>query len=401
MTETNQMEQKNLNIAINHKHFTISLIEILELIIKKSEVINLDKLNMTLKQNVRLYKSHMKLRSVCNDLKKGFSTERTEFDQGRIIKKIYKVFTQYLDKLYPDTNISLFSLKNEKGEIITMIPGLDISVVAKDFDEKELDTLWGHFYMLYISSVGMISSINNHKKEGKIWEIMPKLLEKVTKMGLITEGKMFNPYIGLIQDSEEYNVDTMFENVDEIKTPTGPSLEDVFKLTGVDKLFKLTGIDKLVDINQLNEQLQNVKQEEIYEATRNITKLLGAENDSDITDICGTLVQGIVEDLKANPNGGIKSMFETAKSVTEKLGATLDKNKMKKTALQLSEFLKNGENNLKNMKDDKGNPIGEKIMKSLEIPLKLAQSMDMEKPNVSKYQEIMKHVNSTISTEMK
>lgn len=390
MSEQNQPDQRNLTVAINHKHFTISLIEVLDIINKKSEEVQLEQLDLTVKQNLRLHKNHTKLRAVCKDLKRGFSSEEeNDFDQGRIIKKIYKVLTQHLDKLYPEPTIELFSLKNEKKEIVTIIPGLDISVVAKDFNDTELTALWGHLYMLFISAVGMISSINGHKKEGKVWEILPKLREKVTKMGLTKDGKMFNPFIGLMQENGEYNVETMFENVDELKT-TGPSVEDVFKLTGV---------DKLVDVNQLNDQLKNVKQEDIDEATRNITKLLGAENDSDINEVCGSLVEGIVEDLKSNKDGGLKSMFDTAKAVTEKIGSKLDRNKMQKTALQLSDFLKNGENNLKNMRDDKGNPIGEKIMKSLELPLKLAQSMEGG-GNAAKYQEMMRQVNNTVANEL-
>jgi hypothetical protein len=70
-------------------------------------------------------------------------------------------------------------------------------------------------------------------------------------------------------------------------------------------------------------------------------------------------------------------MFDVAKSVSEKVGKTISRRKMKKTARQLTEFLKNGESNLQNMKDDKGNPIGKNIMNSLSLPLKLAQSYNM------------------------
>lgn len=379
---------KKIEIQVHHKYFTTSLIEILNLLLKQSCEIDFDKLDVSVKQNVKVIKSHTKLRSVCNELKKGFSSEQCDFDQGRIIKKIYRVLTQNLDKLYPDPDKSLFTLKNDKGETVTIIPGLDMGLVTGSLNEEDTASLWGHMYMLYVSSVAMISAINNHKKEGKVWDVVPKIKEKVTKLGMF--GKSFNPFVGLMNETTEYNVKTMFEKIDDIKAPSGPSMEDIFKMTGV---------DKLVDVNQLGEQLKNVKQEDINEATASIAKLLGAEHDSDIREVCGTLVEGIVSDLKANPDGGLKGMFETAKSVTEKLGPTIDKAKMKKTASKLTSFLKNGESNLKNMKDDKGNPIGEKIMESLKLPLKLAESMEGKRaPELSDYKELMAQVNSAVAT---
>ena len=195
---------------------------------------------------------------------------------------------------------------------------------------------------------------------------------------------MFNPYIGIMRDNDTYDVGKMFENVDKLETPEGLSLETIFKYTG---------IDKMVDPSQIQDQLQNIKPEEISDATRQITKLLGAENDKDINEVCGTLVEGIVDDLRQN-KGGLKGMFETAKSVTEKLGSKLDKNKMKKTAQQMTGFLQNGESNLRGMTDDKGNNIGEKIFQSIKLPLQMVQNMDSgKKMNPQDFQNMMKSVN--------
>jgi hypothetical protein len=46
---------------------------------------------------------------------------------------------------------------------------------------------------------------------------------------------------------------------------------------------------------------------------------------------------------------------------------------MGKVAGQLNNFLQNGEENIKHMKDSEGNPIGENIMASLKGPLEMAQ----------------------------
>ncbi len=242
--------------------------------------------------------------------------------------------------------------------------------------------------MLYISVVGMISEASGHSKDGEVWRIVSEMRDKITKMGLMKDGKIFNPFVGLHAESGNYDIETMFQNVDKT-TPTGPSMEDMMKMTGV---------DKLIDIPQLKEQLNNVKQEDISDATKNITKLIGAEEDPDINDVCTTLVEEIVTELKANPNAGIQNLFDITGKITGTMGNKLDKQKMVKTATKLMSFLQNGESNLKKMTDDQGNPIGEKIIKSLEGPLKFAQSFQSgQTPSLAQCQNMMAQVNETVS----
>jgi hypothetical protein len=385
-----KMTQKNFNILINNKHFVTSLIEILTMLSNKSKELNIEELDLNQKHNVICYKDHVRLRKSCAALIHNFTSPNPEsgFTEGPLIKKVYKTLTQNMDHFFPESNLDLFYLQNANGAVITIIPSIDIGLVARRMTEEELKGLWGYLYMLYISAVGMILEANEHKKEGKVWEILPAMRERVTKLGLMKDGKIFNPFIGLQGESGNYDVETMFSNVDKT-TPSGPSMEDMMKLTGV---------DKLIDVSQLKDQLNNVKQEDISEATKNITKLLGAESDQDVNDVCSTLVEGIVTELRANPDAGIKNLFEITGKITETMGNKLDKGKMAKTATQLFNFLQNGESNLRKMTDEQGNPIGEKIMKSLEVPLKFAQSFQPgQTPNLAQCQSMMAQVNETVS----
>jgi hypothetical protein len=77
-------------------------------------------------------------------------------------------------------------------------------------------------------------------------------------------------------------------------------------------------------------------------------------------------------------------MIQTAKSVTDKIRTSIDPNKMKKTAGQLSSFLQNSEAKIKDMKDEKGNPIGSQLMETLEAPLKMAQGGSINPATIAK-----------------
>lgn len=360
------MDTTKLNIALNHKYFVSSIVEIVDIVDKKSKSLDIE-------PNSKLFASHIRLRKTCQEIKEGFSEsnkddnnmdEEHKYDQGKIIKKIYRVMTQYLDKLDPELDVSLFTIRNAECKIVTIIPGLDIGLIVKFMDTNELNLLWCHLLNMFIASVNMITPINNKKKEGKLWETIPKLKNKLNVLNktLGKENITFNPFVGVSENVDKYDINTMFTNVDEIKTPTGFTPDD---------LIKQFGIDKMLDFDKLNEQLRNIDEGAIHDATKKITGMLGSTEDSDVGEICGTLVQHIVEDLKVN---GVANMFETAKSVAQKVGSTLDRNKMEKTALQLSDFIKNGQENLRNMKDPSGNPIGENIMNTIEKPMKMANS---------------------------
>lgn len=357
--------QKNLTVAINFQYFTSSMFALLNMLHEKSEEIEL--INKT--ENFR--NKHLKFRKACAELKNIFACGGENNDEivekrGMIVKKVYKVITQYLTNLYPEPDVKLFSLLNDKKEKVTIIPGLDIGLVVTLLDEAEMKKLWCNMYTLYICSTTMIH-INNTERKNKVLELLPKLKEKAKEYS--AEGFMFNPFVGITNDGsnrDDLDVNTMFSGIEQIKQPTSEE--------AMDNLLKMTGIDKLVDVSKLNEQLKNVSQNDIDDATKNITKLLGAENDEDVNEVCATLVENIVKTLKENPEASIPNMFNIAKQVSNNVSHTLESNKMKKTANQLSHFMKNGEKNLKNLKDDKGNPLGKSVLDSLMLPMQLLQA---------------------------
>jgi hypothetical protein len=372
----------NLEIIINHTAFVSSINVFMNLILNKS----IEKVNLETETNKKITDSHNKLRIACHKILEGFNTKEknSNFDQAKVIKKIYKTLVQNIDLIIgtenkdknvfrdgklketsyiPDSNI--FRIKNNENQIVTIIPGLDINLVYNFFDDNELELLWNHFYIIFVSSVKMITKINQYQKTGKLWDLLPIFEERITLYNIKTgsDKYLFNPYVGFESDGN-IDVESMYANNNINKSDITMNPEN---------LLGTLGIEKLIDMKEVNEQIKNLDDEDIKDTTRNITKMLGAEQDSDINDICETLVSGIVDDLQKN---GLKNMFETAQNVKNLLGNKLDSNKMKKTGLQLSSFMENAKSEFENMKDEKGNPIGKDIFKTLEGPLNMMKFMN-------------------------
>ena len=152
----------------------------------------------------------------------------------------------------------------------------------------------------------------------------------------------------------------MFDNIEKLNNVDNNTSPDAMK-----SMLSTIGFDPAGGINfsSLNEQLNNISQDEIDQATSFFTDNLLGSNDTDVSDVCKTLIGGIVDDLKENKVSSLFDMFDTAKSVSNKIASKIDENKMKKTAEQVNNLLNsNNEDKLKALKDEKGNPIGENLL---------------------------------------
>ena len=144
----------------------------------------------------------------------------------------------------------------------------------------------------------------------------------------------------------------------------------------IDSFLTMLGVEKMFDEKKLNEELKSIGNEQINEATEKIVGLLGAKDNSEIKETCNTLIKEIVTEFKEN---GISNIGETLKKVAENAKKTIDITKMKKTGESMHQFMTNSQDKLKDMKDAKGNPIGQQMMNSMAIPLSMMKFMNPEK----------------------
>lgn len=377
-----KINYEELYSGINHKYFTDSLLKLVDLIESKSKeiiesmIVNYDSNSQPEPdfKKTNKYKNHQQLQNQCQALRNGFSGKIKDFDQGKVIKKVYKMLTQNMDKFFPEQNLSLFQLKDKDGVFETIIPGVIMNLVIKNASSEFMNQIWGNLYMLYIFSANLITFVNKSKKDDKIIELIKNMQNKVVEMGMIKQDEFFNPFVGLNSETGDYNIEHMFANIENM--PDGENLS-------MDSVLKMSGIEKMFDMKELSKQLKDIKDDDINDATEKITGLLGAKGDSDISDVCHELITNIVHDLKNDQTGNL-NMFEIAQSVAKKVGGNMKKDKFSKTASQFNKFMENSQDKLKDLKDDKGNPIGNKFLNGVNIPMQLMQMLGNKNKMTSK-----------------
>jgi hypothetical protein len=345
MSESNQADINKM-IYIYQNLFVSSVINIVNLM-KSVSIENDNKISEDKKM------SHNKLRQTCDDISNQYkSTDKnTDVDQVRIIKKAFKILSVNY-KMVKEKNVSLFCVRNEEGKISTIIPGLNINLCIPLLSEEQNVQLWENIDALFVTSVKMVYLMTDkNRHDNNILELCSELEQKALL-------KFNNFFMGLNTDSKnEINMDQLMSNDIVI-----PGTEANSGLLG-----KL-GVDKLMDPSALASEIKKFNDDDVNETINTLTNMLG--NDSDIKDVCTTMVKSVLADIQQN---GLENMFSIAERVSGQLNDKIDPDKMAKTASGMNDLINNNKDKLNDLKDDKGNPMNTDILKNFQSTLNMAK----------------------------
>jgi len=346
LEETKQIEKEQTNkmIFIYQNLFVSSALYIVDAM-KKISIDNDEKILPEKKA------SHGVMRKTCDDIINQYKNQTNDMDQVKVIKKVFKVLTQNKE-LLKNHDISLFTVRTPEGKIMTIIPGLNISLNISLMTEQQLDDLWANVETMFVTSVKMVYLMTDSTRHSKeVLDLVSHLEQGAMKklqnnffMGLNTNGE------NLVNMEQLMSSDVVIPGTDANAGILGS-----------------LGIDKLMDTNNLANEIKKFDDKDINETINTLTSMLG--NDSDIKDVCSTMVKSVLEDIKTN---GIENMFTIAERVSNKIGDKIDPEKMAKTANGMNDLIKNNSEQLNNLKDDKGNPLGSDIMKQFQNTLNMA-----------------------------
>lgn len=294
-----------------------------------------------------------------------------EFDYSRFVKKAFdtlkvKEHCEYLK----NKDGMLFEVRDENNKIMTIIPGIDIKLGYKLLDEKERDVFWQHMY-LFASSVFTLIKIYNNDSFGRKYAYVGDLLEyiknDISKTGVLCKTGIFNPFIGITTKGGTYGINDMSTHGEL------PAQQNV----SIESLLSVMGVEKILDQDKLNSMFKDIKDEQVAVALDQVVGLLGANNDPEIKEVCGLLVKDIVSNIKEN---GFTNLGEMFQKLTENAKKNIDQKKLMKTAVGVKSFMANSEEKMKEMTNEKGEPVGEQLLSMMSVPLKMMNFMGMGIP---------------------
>lgn len=354
-------ERENKNLIVHIQRFTASSIGILNLLQDVCNIRISDN-NISQKEQNLITKFLNSSNRFISDIKQ--NTE--SFNSTRIVKKAFSALkTVNACNYLKSKDSKLFSMRDENKCIVTIISGIDIRIGYRLLSETQINQFWQYIYLFTSSVYNMIKNANPTKFNNHIHvsETLKYIENDLTQTGVIFNNMVFNPFIGIGENNEEYSLNDMF---------TGDTLPSEHKMS-IDNVLNMLGVDKMFDEHKLDEQLKDIGQEQVNEATEKIASLLGAQNNTEVKEVCETLIQDIVLNLKQN---GISNIGDTLQKVAQNAKGKIELSKMQKTAESMKQFMANSQERVKNLTDENGNPIGEDILNNLSTPMNILKSMN-------------------------
>jgi hypothetical protein len=350
-------DNKNKMIFVMQSFFIYTVKNLVTFLKTKSDFFDSEKKLQTGKED-----AHRKLRVVCEEIMKEFnstSTENSSVDQVKIIKKVFYVLKDNMT-LIDEKNPKLFLIRNEEGKITSIIPGINLNLVYELLNEIEQKQVWFYIYALFVSSVNLVYSntpVNKHKKS--VLDMVEKFKKEmaVVSKEFGTEFLAYNVFMGVNNDDAAINMDSLMTQ--DILIP-GTEANAGF--------LNNLGLGNLMNLSSLSDEIKKFTDNDVDETVETLGELLG--NDSDVKDVCSTMVRTVIDDLKIN---GVENIFDIAQRVSSKLGGSISHEKMAKTAFKMGDLMENNKDKLKDLKDEQGNPIGENLFKQFQNTFNMAK----------------------------
>lgn len=277
------------------------------------------------------------------------------FDKLDVVKIIYRVYNQ-LSK-----SASLIENKDETlfQTPFAILPDIDLSIYWPKLIKGQKDKLWTYMRILLIESdvlmnyqqsqpsISQTTSLEVSQQNTSL-----EVPQPFTSSELVVVNKEldFNPYVGIGPSGQnEYNVNDLFSGLpkdDEENNNYGP---------GLGMIANMIGLDKKINIEELSEQLKNMKPEDIESATNNIKSMLGTTVDQKTSDFLSSMLTNISQEMSSTKmkNGDpLGNIMNIAKSVAEKIRPQVEENQ-----IDMSQLLASTKGFATQCRDKNGKPM--------------------------------------------
>lgn len=342
------------------QQFTAACVALLELLRNKA--------SQTIEEGAPEKQANVLERFVSSSTRFIDSLRESNFDFQRVLKKVYGVIRSNKScQMVTEKDGNIFFQRNESNKIISILPGINVRVVYSLLSEEETEYFWQYFHLMVLSTFNVFNMYNPQKigSQPHVIEMMKELGSNLQETGITIDDRIFNPYLGLGSSEGGVTVESMFENTGEFKTGENLTL---------DAALNALGIGNIIDEKELDAKLNSLKESDMEIATDKIVNLLGANSNPKTREVCGKLVRNIVEELKVNGIGNVGSVLS---SVAQKSRKEIKVNDMKNTMSYVNDFMNNGQDRLKSLTDENGNPIGQNLLNSISRPMQMMKAMGM------------------------
>lgn len=265
-----------------------------------------------------------------------------DLDMDKVILRYYNILNEHSGKI-KNRDETLFSNN------LNVFPGIELSECWKKLSSGQKRKIWIYLEMLFVLSELIIQDNSEKEAKEKSNDLsnMAHTIVKNEEGTVDNADQNFNPYVGVGSSNGEYSIEEMFSGP---QTLPGEENNDS-ALPGMANF----GLNSMFNIGELKDQLKNMKKEDIEEATNNIKKMLGNNDDDNTSTLISDMLNNITEELKndeMNEGDPFKNIVKIAESVADKM-----KPQMESSNIDMSQLLNSTQSLASQCEDENGNNL--------------------------------------------
>ncbi len=177
-----------------------------------------------------------------------------------------------------------------------ILPGIDMHKMWPLLDSSQKNKIWLHLEILSISANMVVQegSESTVMTDSKSMSSMSVHNRELGKDAAESSMNNFNPYVGVGTDDDNFGTEELFGGPDELP---GDNNSSGFSLSSLN-LTNMIDIGKFVNIKELQEQINKIKDSDIDEAFEQLKRDTNGSYDQDTANSIASLLKDITHELK-------------------------------------------------------------------------------------------------------
>lgn len=248
----------------------------------------------------------------------------------RIIIRFYQTLKKH------DTQLKTYDEGLFKDDLV-LLPGLNVTSIWTQLTPKRKKKVFAYLNLLYVLSDLIVKSNkdSSDKKHdlNKIEEEVNQSSESQSESEKSSKKQLdFNPYDGVGGEDvghEQFSLEQLYSGPETLPN-SGDNSQSSGAVAGLGMLMGGSGLGNL-NMNELKNELKNITDEDITEATSGLREMLNANADDKTSSLFSSVIENITAELRTNDlkNGDpFQNIINVAQSIATKMQGKISQEDM-------------------------------------------------------------------------
>lgn len=244
----------------------------------------------------------------------------------RIIIRFYQTLKKY------ETQLKTYDEGLFKDDLV-LLPGLNVTTVWTQLTPKRKKKVFAYLNLLYVLSDLIVKSNKDLPDKKSDLNKIEEEVNQSSESQSESESKKdlnFNPYDGVGDETgnEQFSLEHLYSGPETL--PGGENSQSSGAVAGLGMLMGGSGLGSL-NMNELKNELKNITDEDITEATSGLREMLSANADDKTSNLFSSVIENITAELRTNDlkNGDpFQNIINVAQSIATKMQGKISQEDM-------------------------------------------------------------------------